>query len=177
MPFCTTVGGCRACECGNRGCLERYVSILAFREHYERLGMEPPDLAQVGNLIMQNDATLDAWLEEASVHLRHAICFIENTLDPETIVIGGGAPRALVEKLIDGMHPLMHSVRGGCGRETDRVIPTQYQEESAIMGAAALPIHDMIAPQLESPCREEQKPDHRAETLLGRRIRPAVGKL
>ena len=168
--------GGRQCNCGNRGCLERYVSILAFSEHYKRRGMEPPGMEQVGNLILQDDEILVEWLEEASVHLRHAICFIENTLDPETIVIGGGAPRVLVERLIEGTHPQMHSVRGGRGRETARVIPAQHQAESAILGAAVLPIHDMIAPRLESPQREQQ-PDHRAENILGYRPRPAVGKL
>ena len=33
-----------------------------------------------------------AWCREAAVHLRNAVCVIENTLDPETIVIGGPAP-------------------------------------------------------------------------------------
>ena len=169
--------GGRLCECGNRGCLERYVSILAFTEHYARRGLEPPRLDQVGALIAQQDNVLEAWFEEASVHLRHAICFIENTLDPETIIIGGGAPRALVEKLIEGAHPLLHSVRGGRGHDTDRIIAAHHQEESAILGAAVLPIHDMIAPRLDSPRRQKDQPERQAETLLGRHTRPAVGKL
>ena len=127
------------------------------------------------SLIREADPVMESWCEQASGHLRNAICFIENTLDPECIVIGGSAPRALVEALIAGGHPWSHSVRGGAGDRL-RVIPAQHQEESAIRGAAVLPIHEMIAPRLDTPQAQDQIQDVTGR-LFGRMSRPGVGRL
>ena len=168
--------GGKPCYCGTQGCLEQYVSLHAFKTFYSDRGLGPPQSGQLAELIGSGDATMAECCEEASMHLRNAVCFIENTLDPETIVIGGSAPQALVEKLIEGASPWLHSVRGGSGKKTARVIPARYQEESAILGAAVLPIYDMISPRLDV-LQKQDSPELTADTLFGRHSRPNVGRL
>lgn len=170
------VPGGKACYCGNRGCLERYVSFHALTEHYTELGLVAPRIDQVAALIADSDPVVEGWCSQASYHLRNAVCFIENTLDPETIVVGGSAPRALTDKLIDGARPWSNSVRGGAERDLGRVIAARHQEESAILGAAVLPIHDMIAPRLDVLHKQDSK-DNSTESLFGRNSRPTVERL
>ena len=165
--------GGKPCYCGNRGCLERYVSFHALTEHYAELGLDAPRVDQVAALIADSDPVMESWCSQASYHLRNAVCFIENTLDPETIVVGGSAPRALTEKLINGARPWSNSVRGGVERDIGRVIAARHQEESAILGAAVLPIHDMIAPRLDVLHKQSTK-DNSTDSLFGRNSRPTA---
>ena len=69
------------CACGNRGCLERYVSLEAFGR------------CQMGEA---------EWVENVRPIFTRAIRMIEDTHDPQTIVLGGLAPRSLLTRLADG---------------------------------------------------------------------------
>ncbi|TGT50669.1 ROK family protein, partial [Mesorhizobium sp. M00.F.Ca.ET.170.01.1.1] len=62
------VPGGEPCPCGNRGCLERYISLDA-RSRWSG-----------------DDA---GWVAEVAPVFRNAIAIIENLFDPETIVLGG----------------------------------------------------------------------------------------
>src|SRR5215467_11359290 len=104
------VPGGKACYCGNAGCLERYLSLHSLAE---ALGLtDSPD----------RDAQM-----------------IEHVLDPRVIVIGGSAPKLLVERLVALAQPLHHSVRGGVAMPTERILLSERQEDSSILGAAVLP--------------------------------------
>ena len=70
-------------------------------------------------------------------------------LDPRTIVIGGSAPKPLVERLVALAHPLLRSVRGGVAAPEERILLSERQEDSSILGAAVLPIYDMLSPRFE----------------------------
>ena len=77
-----------------------------------------PDVKERGRevlarMLASKDRKLMEWCREAAVHLRNAVCMIENLLDPETIVIGGSAPKALVEHIVTLAEPLPGSVRAG----------------------------------------------------------------
>ena len=86
------VPGGDPCPCGNRGCLERYLSLEAYERRAKAIGE-------------------DAWLEEVAPILRSAVVTIENLFDPATIILGGLAPNNLLAKLIDG---------GGAAAQLDR---------------------------------------------------------
>ncbi|WP_292412382.1 ROK family protein, partial [Mesorhizobium sp.] len=72
------VFGGEPCPCGNRGCLERYLSLDA-RGRWR--------------------GSDDDWVIEIGPVFRNAITIIENLFDPETVVLGGLAPPALLERL------------------------------------------------------------------------------
>jgi predicted NBD/HSP70 family sugar kinase len=78
----------KECYCGNRGCLERYLSLHALAEALGRAEIKDRGRDLLVQMLADEDAALMRWCREAAGHLRNAVCMIENLLDPETIVIG-----------------------------------------------------------------------------------------
>jgi predicted NBD/HSP70 family sugar kinase len=101
---------------------------------------------------------------------------IENLLDPETIVIGGSAPKALVEHIVALAEPLHASVRAGVASAQGRILLSQHDEDSSILGAAVLPIYEMLSPRFEMLM--QQRPEQsRVEGLLGGRAAGGLGRV
>ncbi|MFX7808431.1 hypothetical protein ABTK09_19580, partial [Acinetobacter baumannii] len=92
---------------------------------------------------------LQRWCRQAADRLRDAVCMIENMLDPRSIVIGGSAPKVLVERLVALAQPWHRSVRGGIGSPETRIVLSDRQDDSSLLGAAVLPIYEMLSPRLE----------------------------
>jgi predicted NBD/HSP70 family sugar kinase len=170
------VPGGKPCYCGNAGCLERYLSLhslaeaLGIAEHPDR------DALIVALLESSTAPALQAWCRQAAERLRDAVCIIENMLDPFTIVIGGSAPKLLVERLVALAQPLLHSVRGGIAAPTDRILLSQRREDSSILGAAVLPIYDLLSPRLEV-LHQDRRVGADVENLMGHRARSRAGRL
>jgi len=166
----------RACYCGNRGCLERYLSLHSLAED---LGIpEPHDRGKevLSRMLAEDDPKLLAWCREAAGHLRNAVCIVENILDTETIVIGGSAPRRLVEHVVRMAQPLHRSVRSGTSHPVERIVLSHRQEDSSILGAAVLPIHEMLSPRVEV-LMKERRGEPRVEGLLGQKVTSGAGRL
>ena len=136
------------CPCGNRGCLERYVSL---RAAYEAV-LDDPDNGspeRIEALVMRKDPRLMAWAATAGRFLGRAVNAIESTLDPETIIIGGPTPRGLVDWLIEAVAPLPVSVGSRVDRILPRLMPGGTGPNLASFGAASLPVFDEINPRFE----------------------------
>jgi predicted NBD/HSP70 family sugar kinase len=116
------------CPCGNRGCLERYVSIEAMERRSAEIGM-------------------DRWIGEAAPLLRAAIATIENLFDPETIVVGGFAEKSLLTRLISAVQPLSHSVSERSGRSAPRITHSKEGANAVLRGAAALAVAGVLSPR------------------------------
>jgi predicted NBD/HSP70 family sugar kinase len=170
------VPGGKPCYCGNAGCLERYLSLHSLAEALGIAG-EPDRDAQIAARLERNDdPVLLSWCREAADRLRDAICVIENMLDPRAIVIGGSAPKTLVERLLALAQPLHHSVRGGVAQPTERVLLSERQEDSSILGAAVLPIYDLLSPRFEV-LQQDRRTDTDVGDLMGQRATPGAGRL
>jgi predicted NBD/HSP70 family sugar kinase len=166
----------KACYCGNRGCLERYLSLHSLAEALDRPDLKEEGRELIARMLADQDPALMEWSREAAGHLRDAVCTIENLLDPETIVIGGSAPKALLEHLVALAAPLHGSVRGGADSPRDRILLSQHDEDSSILGAAVLPIYEMLSPRFEMLM--QQRPEQsRVEGLLGRSATGGAGRL
>jgi predicted NBD/HSP70 family sugar kinase len=166
----------KACYCGNRGCLERYLSLHSLAEALGRADVKEGARELLVEMLSAQEPALIAWCREAAVHLRNAVCMIENLLDPETIVIGGSAPRALVEHIVALAEPLHGSVRAGVASSQKRILLSQHDEDSSILGAAVLPIYEMLSPRFEMLM--QQRPEQsRVEGLLGGRATGGLGRL
>jgi predicted NBD/HSP70 family sugar kinase len=170
------VPGGRACYCGNSGCLERYLSLHSLAEALGVAGAADRDALIVAQLERNSDPALQAWCREAADRLRDAVCVIENMLDPATIVIGGSAPKLLVERLVTLAQPLLHSVRGGVAAAHPRILLSERQEDSSILGAAVLPIYDLLSPRLEV-LQQERRDDADARSIMGHRPTSRAGRL
>jgi predicted NBD/HSP70 family sugar kinase len=142
--------GGRACYCGNRGCLERYVSSLAA---YEVTGLDDPAQATPADLLRlleEGDPRLNVWFDEAAIYLRQAVNILECMLDVETIIVGGLLPQPVLEQLMSRLAPLHTSVSSGANRLVPRVQLGRVGKDIAALGAAALPIFDELNPSMEA---------------------------
>lgn len=130
-----------ACPCGQQGCLERYVSRHALSE---KLGspLSPGTVQQYWDA--QNPLLLE-WIAESGNVLDPVIRMIENLLDPQTIIIGGQLPAAVIDALIAAI-PLKTSIATREDRTQPRLIRGDTGAFTAALGAAALPFYDAITP-------------------------------
>jgi len=119
------VFGGEPCPCGNRGCLERYLSLDA-RGRWR--------------------GSDDEWVAEVGPVFRNAITIIENLFDPETVVLGGLAPPALLERLA-GSAELPNSVSARKDRATPRIVVARGGQHAVLRGAAALAVSGVLSPR------------------------------
>jgi predicted NBD/HSP70 family sugar kinase len=118
--------GGEPCPCGNHGCLERYLSLDAFK----RRGLPEAE-----------------WVREIAPIFRHAIRTIENLFDPQTVVLGGLAPQSLIEELATLVDGLDNSVSARANRTSPRVVVANDCQHSALRGAAALAVYGVLSPR------------------------------
>jgi predicted NBD/HSP70 family sugar kinase len=116
------------CPCGNRGCLERYLSLEALERRQGKIGR-------------------NGWIKEAAPFFRSAVAAIENLFDPETIIIGGLAGQELLNDLLKAASPLPHSIAERRGRTAPRVMPSTSGPDAVLRGAAALAVSGVLSPR------------------------------
>lgn len=121
------VPGGELCACGNRGCLERYVSVDAFG----RNGAGSPA----------------AWARDVAPIFASAITTIENLFDPQTIVLGGFTTPAIVDALAETVGELPNSVSARQGRTVPRVMVSTAGRHAVLRGAAALAVAGVLSPR------------------------------
>lgn len=83
------------CNCGGRGCLERYVGNKYLLQKAQKLfGNNNISLEEVNRLADQeNPIALKFW-EETAVHIGIGLVSVVNLLNPKRIIIGGGIANA-----------------------------------------------------------------------------------
>ncbi|WP_110685049.1 ROK family transcriptional regulator [Salinicola aestuarinus] len=135
----------KPCHCGNRGCLERHVSISALLEY---MGLS------ADHILTEEDFRSPAgergarqWLEEAMPAMRQAISILESLFDPQSIVISGLLPERLLGELLEGLAPLHHSISQRAERALPRVQAGTAGLDSVALGAGALVVLSQITPQ------------------------------
>ena len=122
------VPGGEACPCGNRGCLERYLSLEALERRSASVGF-------------------DGWVAEAAPLLRAALVTIENLFDPETVVIGGPVEEPVLARLLEAAEPLAHSVSERRERKKPRITRSVVGRDAVLRGAAALAVSGVLSPR------------------------------
>ncbi|MET3614225.1 putative NBD/HSP70 family sugar kinase [Rhizobium aquaticum] len=107
------------------------------------LGRESREIAAPGQLdalYRQRDSVLMRWLDLNARRLRLLVSLLENILDPQTVVVGGHFPAALIDSLIDRAYPLMPSVSARGHRDMPRLCAGALGPDAAAIGAAMLPL-------------------------------------
>jgi fructokinase len=79
-----------ACWCGRQGCLEKWISGVAFEDDYERATGRRPAAHDIVDLARAGEADAAAALERYKDRLARGLAVIADVLDPEVVVLGGG---------------------------------------------------------------------------------------
>ncbi len=140
----------RECPCGNRGCLERYVSLQAI---YDTLGIENPtnqSIQVVEKLFREKDPRIIKWIDEAAPRLRQAVNIMESILDTNVIIVGGRLSHSILKGLISSLEPLHSSVTSHDSLLGNRVIIGSSGPDTTARGAAALSVFSQISPQVNT---------------------------
>jgi len=137
------------CLCGNVGCLEMYASANALAIHARKLVQEGAETAlsrypleaitskEVGEAAALGDRAALAVIERAAFYLGIGIAGAVITLNPEIIVIGGGAAQ-LGERLFG---PIREELNKRVYHHSVREVPVvgaQLGTDSGMIGAGAL---------------------------------------
>jgi Transcriptional regulator/sugar kinase len=147
----TVVPKGRPCpSCGQLGCLEGYASVYVLKEKLACHGVGGDALANLAQLHADRHPAVDEWISEAAAYLGPIVAMLENILDPQTVVLGGALPDALIDGVIAQMGNLPTSVASRRQRDLPRVVRGKTGRLTAALGAASLPLFDMVTPKLET---------------------------
>ncbi|WP_105417629.1 ROK family protein [Neorhizobium sp. T25_27] len=147
----TVVPKGRPCpSCGQLGCLEGYVSAYVLKEKLSRVGISDTEFSDLETLHADRHPVVEEWVDEAATYLGPMVAMLENILDPQTVILGGALPDAIIEDIVARMGNLPTSVASRRQRDLPRVLRGQTGQLTAALGAAALPLFDMVTPKLET---------------------------
>jgi predicted NBD/HSP70 family sugar kinase len=130
--------------------LEQYVSILSL---CRALSLDPAreDLFdELQALSDRADKDLKRWASQAGRHLRQAMQIAEALFDPQTIVLGGQVPAALLRDIAGHIEPFLPSVSARRDRERPRLILGSADLWAVAQGAAMEPIARTFDPQFRA---------------------------
>lgn len=145
--------GGRRCPCGNLGCVEAYASGTAIgaiaRERLAAGGVtsslndeEDVDGRAVTRAALNGDAWAREILREAGTWLGVAMASIVNAVDPELIVLGGGASTHSAGFLIPAATATMRPrLLGHERREPPPVVLAELGDDAGMVGAGLLALH------------------------------------
>lgn len=144
------VEGGRRCSCGNAGCLESYASGTAIAltaiEHRERgdvpagspLDRDDVSGVDVSRSALDGDRAAQRVLAEVGGWLGVGLASIANALDPEVLVVGGGAAHAGDLLLDPARGALRDRLIGRDHRSVPPVVAAALGPDAGMIGAALL---------------------------------------
>ena len=130
--------------------LEHRASLASL---YQHLGLDPaaPDLhGTIAALTEGGDPRIETWVQEAARALRWSVHLVETLLDPQSVILSGGAPAALVQRLIGALTPLMPSTAMRADRAFPRLQIGMTDPWAVALGAAAEPIGRAFDPRFSA---------------------------
>ncbi|SBT42297.1 ROK family protein [Micromonospora auratinigra] len=132
----------RACPCGATGHVEAVAAGPAIAARYTELTGDVVALPEVVRRARAGDDTAAALLAEAGAALGTALAGLANTLDPDRIVVGGGAA---VPELLAAVGP---ALAAGCMPVLGAVplVPAALGGDAPLVGAAEAARRALLAP-------------------------------
>jgi predicted NBD/HSP70 family sugar kinase len=135
--------------------LEHRASLASL---YQHLGIDPWQAAvyeRIGKLAEAGDPRILSWVEHAASDLRWSIHLIETVFDPQTVILCGGSPAPLAERLIKAIEPLLSSNADRPGRILPRLQLGMTDPWAVALGAAAEPIGRAFDPRFSAILKGE----------------------
>lgn len=126
------------CNCGNRGCAERYIGREWFVED-ARAALDDPEIAspeEVSERAERGDAKAIEYIEGRGFILGTACTTLIHIFDPQVIVIGGGIAQC-GEPLFRGIKQCIEERAYPVLAEKVKILPAKFGTSAGAMGAAA----------------------------------------
>jgi predicted NBD/HSP70 family sugar kinase len=120
------------------GNLEDALSRLSVQRHLQMAGKDARDIDTLDQLFQQSDPDLMGWLTSASAALGHAMAIVENMFDPQTVILGGAMPDAVLDYLVEHAPLPELSVSNRPNAPHPRLMRGASGRMTATLGAAAL---------------------------------------
>ena len=130
----------KECNCGNRGCIERYASATGMVETYvEKKGCSPDGISTelIFERIKQGEKEAIETLDDTALYLGMALTSLVHIFNPQVIVIGGGVADAGDEML----HKVWKVLEKRCMRPNMvglKLVRAQLGNKAGIVGAICL---------------------------------------
>lgn len=140
----------RLCECGNRGCLEAYVSdhgILAtYREHLSDADQNGDiELLQLIELALQGDPIAGKVFELTGTYLGNGLASLVNLFNPECLIISNEG-NDLLELLSPSMYTALEQhIFSQLGKDLSLICEKSTTIESWARGAGCLVLQDFFS--------------------------------
>ena len=129
----------RACYCGQRGCIETWLSGPAIALDHAARVAETLTAQQIGERAARGDAACEATLQRFESRLARSLAHVINLLDPHVIVLGGGLSK--LDRLLVNVPRLWTSfVFSGGLKDPVRTLlrSSLHGDSSGVRGAAWL---------------------------------------
>ena len=135
----------RYCNCGQRGCLETYVSGKGLVKNYLLRGGQP-DLrgAQIFDLAEAGDPLAAAALAEFLEMLALGLVNIFNTLAPELILLGGGISAQGEKRLLQPLRQKVKSIMSMPFGTPESIQLARLGPDAGMIGAGLLALDETL---------------------------------
>lgn len=129
----------RQCNCGQKGCIEQYISGTALNNFYLERAGKPP-VKSIFSLI-RNDEIARAIVSEFEENLAYYLISLKQLFDPEAFIIGGGL---IHEKSVwwERFSKLYASEMSFSPRT--KLVPAKCLNEAGMLGAAFLALQNGV---------------------------------
>jgi fructokinase len=124
-----------ACYCGQRGCLETWISGPGMARDLQHVSASALSAAEIARRAATGDADCLAALGRYEDRLARGLAHVINLLDPDVIVLGGGLSN--IERLYTNV-PRLWTRHVFSDTVCTRLLPPRYGDASGVRGAAWL---------------------------------------
>lgn len=128
--------------------LESALSRLSLQRHLQNMGKKGEDIDALAALFAEKDKDLMNWLASATDALSYAITIVENLFDPETVILGGAMPDAILDHFVANTPLAEQSVSHRPDATRPRLQRGASGRMTATLGAAALVLHRTLSPHI-----------------------------
>ena len=123
------------CYCGQRGCLETFISGTGFENEYELQTGIHKNGREIVEMLEHGDAAAEKVMQIYENRLARAIATAVNCLDPDVLVLGGGISN--ISRIYKTVPQLVHQWTFG-GEFSTPILPAKHGDSSGVRGAAWL---------------------------------------
>ena len=124
------------CFCGQRGCLETWISGTGLANDYQRVTGKQLSGPEIVAAAEGGDVAAEASIVRLEDRIGRALASVVNLLDPDVIVIGGGLSK--LDRLYTHLPTLIARHLFGGGALATAVLKAKHGDASGVRGAAWL---------------------------------------